>query len=470
MVCICETCGTHDVMDVAVVGAGPAGLSAALYAGRAGLSVVLFGDPYSGQLARAGVVENFLSWNESPTGLEIVEKMVEHVSQQGVEFVEKQIKQIVKEGDRFSIVDSEGHTTCASTVILAAGTKYKKLGIEGEEEYYSRGVGYCTICDGPLYRGEKVAIVGFGNEAGHAALRMSEIASKVYLLGTKARLGMDTELRDQIDSTENLVVHEGIVPNRVVGDDNGVTGLVFANQGKETQVEVKAIFIEVGTLPSSAIASELGLELDGLFISVARDQSTNVPGFFAAGDITGGIARQAIVSAGDGARAAITAIDYLKKNGLSSKKLKTTQWGGSKPTTQQNDAEKAPKPSPLGEYISADPGFIQSFQRYKPNVEMVRKVNERLATAKLVVVSAHWCPDCRRNVPRMARIVENLPNWEVKVEDRDAKGVREKYNVRKIPTFILYDRDGKEVGRIIENPKSGSLEEDLLNISFTKAG
>ncbi len=449
-------------MDVAVVGAGPAGLSAALYTGRGGLSVVIFGDPYAGQLAKAGVVENFLTWDSSPTGLEIVEKMVNHVSQQGVKFVEKQVKQIVRDGDTFSLVDAEGHVTCASTVILCSGTKYRKLEIKGEEEFYSKGVGYCTICDGPLYREKNVAIVGFGDEAGQAALRMSEIAKQVHLLGTKPRIGIENGLRVQIDGSANISVVEGIRPVEITGNTEGVTGFIYKLKRKRYQILVDAVFIEVGTLPSSAIASELGLKLDGLFISVKRDQSTNVPGFFAAGDITGGMARQAIVSAGDGARATITAIDYIKRNGLSTKKLRTTQWGGNK----VKKIHRKEKSSSLLDYVMQDEGFANNFRRYEEREEMVRKVKEKLPKAKMVVVSAQWCPDCRRNVPRMAKIAKHLEGWEITVKDRDSEGVKEKYGIRKIPTFILYGEKGEELGRIIETPTSGSLEEDLLNMAF----
>ena len=456
-----------EIADVIIIGAGPAGLSAGLYCARAGLKTVIFGDPYSSQLARAGTVENFLTWTKPTTGIQIIEKMLEHATEWGAILVEKMIKQVVRdEKNLFHVYDSEGVDTCAYAVIIASGTKHKKLGVKGEEEYYAKGVGYCTICDGPLYKGEPIAIVGFGDEAAQAALRMATIASEVHLLVNKPRLGSDPQLLKEIENTENLFLYEGIKPLEIIGDNEAVTGIRFSQNKVEKQIDVKAVFVEVGVLPSAALASDLGIELTGQFIKVNRDQSTNIPGVFAAGDITGGIARQAIISAGDGARAAITAIDYIKKLGISTTKLKTTQWGSSKVTEMKTVSitPESKEKNPLYTYVHADEGFAAGYKRYKPKTNIITQIRELLPTAELVVVSAHWCPDCRRNVPKMAKIIEHLPNWKVRVHDRDEEGIKEKYGIRKIPTFIIRDVSGKELGRIIENPISLSLEEDLLNI------
>ena len=463
-------CIKKSIFDLCVVGAGPAGLSASLYGARAGLSVVLFGDAYAGQLARAGIVENFISWPGSPTGLSIIEKMVEQVTSQNVDFRETEIRQIVSTGERlFSIVDNSGNSICSKTVILASGSKHKKLGVKGEEEYYAKGVGYCTICDGPLYKDKPVAIFGFGNSAAQAALRMASLASQVFLLATKPKLGADLELLAELDNQSNLLIVEGVKPKEILGDGEAVSSVVYAYKREEFMKTVSAVFIEVGVLPSTAIASDLGLTLNGQFITVDSTQATNVEGFFAAGDITGGIARQAITSAGDGARAAITAIDYIKRYGLSTKRLKTTQWGGLKgkkasrsvqsPETRLDDTSNE-----LRAYVHKDEGFTNSYNRYNPNMKQIDELKQMMPVCEMLVVSAFWCPDCRRNVPRMAKITDFFPEWKVTVLDRDAEGVREKYSIKKIPTFIILS-DSKEVTRIVENPKYESLEHDLLKIA-----
>ncbi len=466
-----------NIIDVAIVGAGPAGLSAALYCARGGLRTVIFGDPYESQLAKAGVVENFLTWRKPGTqGLEISEAMLMHALDWEAVLVEKEIRKITKEKrhgkDVFKLVDVAGDETHAYTVILCSGTKYRKLGVRGEDDYYAKGVGYCTICEGPLFKEQAVAIVGFGDEAIQAALRMATIASSLSFLSTKPKFGKaDVELIRQLKDTENITIYENVRPLEIIGNGKEVTGFKFKHDNEIKTVTVKAVFIEVGTLPSSAIASELGVALDGQFVQVDRNQETNVPGFHAAGDITGGIARQAIVSAGDGARAAIHAIDYIKKQGLSQSKLRTTQWGSVKraeqslPRQEVKQRTESTRHENLIDYIMSDEGFYHRYEQYRPLEEFIGPLKTVLPKAEVIMVTAHWCPDCRRNVPKMARIAEHLPEWTFKLADRDEEGVAEKYGVRKIPTFIIKDPSGKELGRIIESPKFGSLEQDLLAIA-----
>ncbi|OLS28756.1 MAG: NADH dehydrogenase [Candidatus Heimdallarchaeota archaeon LC_2] len=458
-------CSPDENNDVAIIGAGPAGLAAALYCARAGLKTILYGDPYSSQLAKADTVENYLTIKNGK-GLEIIEKMIDHATNVGAKLVDKQIKQItVADNGVYSMFDEDGNSDCAHAVILATGTKHKKLGVKGEEKYYAKGVSYCTICDGPIYRGQSIAIVGFGDQAVQAALRMTTIASEVYMVSTKARLGADPALVKELDASPNATIIENTRPLEIMGNGS-VTGLKYKHSGMEQEISVNAAFIEVGVLPSSAIASGVGVELDGSFIKVNRDQSTNIPGFFAAGDITGGMARQAIISAGDGARAAITAMDFIKRIGVSMSKIKTTQWGGTKATkTSETQTSIVAETigGPLKEYISRDEGFLSGYNRYEPKLEVIANVIDRMKEAKLTIISAHWCPDCRRNVPKIAKILDHLP-WDVEVRDRDEEGVVDQFNIKKIPTFIVSDKDGNELNRIIENPKYSSLEEDLLAI------
>ncbi len=469
-----------ELVDVIIVGAGPAGLTAAMYCARAGLRTVIFGDPYSSQLARAGTVENFITWTDPNTkGIQIIEKMLQHAEQFGAELVEKEVRQIVRtDKNLFHVYDQDGKATCSHAVIIASGTKHKKLGVKGEEEYYAKGVGYCTICDGPLYKGQPIAIVGHGNEAARAALRMASIASHVYVLATKPRLGGDLELMNELEAASNVDLFEGTRPLEIVGGPDGnVNGIVFKHESFTKQLKVKAVFVEVGVLPSTALAADLGIELSGQFIKVGPLQETNVPGVFAAGDITGGQARQAIISAGDGARAAIGVIDYIKKLGVSATKLKMVQWGSSRKATKTKskkevassegaDTEVKGMKNSLRDYVLVDDGFKAGYERYTPNEDIIYQIKDKKPQAHVIAVSAYWCPDCRRNVPKMAKILESLieSGWTAEVFSRDDEGIAERFNVKKIPTFIILDENGKEMERIIENPKYSSLEEDLLKI------
>jgi|GEM_PF-494179 thioredoxin reductase (NADPH) len=457
-----------DLIDVAIVGAGPAGLAAALYTARVGLKTVVFGDPYQSQLAKAGIVENYLTFVEPIQGLELVEKMIAHSTRWGAQLREEEIRQITRDENLFHLVAANGiDMFCAYTVILAMGTKFKKLGVKGEEEFYARGVSYCTLCDGPLYKGAPVAVVGFGNEAAAAALRMSAIASSVDLISTHARLGADMLLQERLEEAENVTAFNNIEIKEIAGDASGVTHIRFQpRMGDAVVRQVKAVFVEVGTLPASALAADLGVELEGQFIKVQHLQETNVPGIFAAGDLTGSRARQAAISVGDGTRAAIGAIDYIKALGLSTEKsrLQSVQWGSSaKEKARVEKRAEGQAAESLQTYIQHDAGFQRVYEAYKPDLAMLDKIREHLPQARVVTISASWCPDCRRNVPRLARISQHLPDWKFEIYPREDQARAKSLDIRAIPTFIVYQGE-KEIGRIIENPTLGSLEADLWEI------
>jgi len=382
-----------DLIDVAIVGAGPAGLAAALYTARAGLKTVVFGDPYQSQLAKAGVIENYLTVAEPVQGLELVEKMIAHVTHWGAQMGDHEIRQIARDENLFHLVAANGvDMFCAYTIILAMGTKYKKLGVKGEEKFYTKGVSYCTLCDGPLYKGMPIAIVGFGNEAASAALRMSTIASTVDLISTHARLGANTVLQERLDETENITQFTNVEVQEIEGDASGVTQVrIKPSMGHPTTRPVKAAFIEVGTLPATALAADLGVELEGQFIKVRGLQETNVPGIFAAGDITGSKARQAAIAVGDGTRAAIGAIDYIKSLGLSTTKsrLQSIQWGSLKRAQPSTEERQEGQPaSALEEYIQHDPGYLRVYEAYKPDTATLEKIRKELPQAHMVIISA----------------------------------------------------------------------------------
>lgn len=456
--------------DVAIVGAGPAGLAAALYTARSGLKTLVFGDPYSSQLAKAGIVENYLTYPQQIQGLAITERMIDHATKWGAQLIEGQIRQITRDGDTFSLVTAQNECYNAYTVIIATGSMYRKLGVSGEDEFYGKGVSYCTLCDGALYIGQPVAMVGHDSEAAVAALRLSGLASRVTFLVDRPRLSAEVPLKERLEQTPNLDLCLGTRIEAIEGDETGVQKVHFKSQHEFVEAAVKAVFIEIGTLPSSALAQDLGVELSGQFIKVGSGQETNIPGVFAAGDVTGIRARQAAISVGDGTQAAVAVIDYIKSLGVSAEKsrLRSVQWGTLSPVTQaatpaEVSEEAHPVKNPLREYIARDEAFLRNYDNYEPRLNVVEQVAQALPQARIVTVSAFWCPDCRRNVPKMAKIAEHLPGWTFEVYADKAPEASEKYQVKAIPTFIVYQGD-KEIGRIVENPVRGSLEDDLLAI------
>jgi thioredoxin reductase (NADPH) len=465
-----EQCG--ELLDVAVVGAGPAGLGAGLYAARAGLRTMIFGDRYQSQLARAEIVENYPTQIEPLSGVELIEKLAQHAGKFGAQFHEDEVRQIKRERDRFHLFTAGGACFPAFTVILAMGTKRQQLGVPGEQEYYGRGVAYCTICDGPLFRGLPVAVIGRGEESTAAALRMSGIASHVDFI-LLAGTGLDDALREQVQTAGNVSLVEGAVVEEIVGDESGVAGVRVAVDGESRLIPVRGVFLEVGVLPASALAADLGVELDkDQFVRVGRNQETNVPGVFAAGDITGHRARQTVISAGEGATAAVSAVDYIKSNGLGGERkgLRLIQWGTmQKPSVREEPAPAAPPaptpaPNALLDYVREEPAYQQAYAAYVPDDSLLQRVKALRPHALVKVVAASWCPDCRRNIPKLARISERLAGWEfrlVELGTPEAQALR----VRAIPTIAVFDAEsGRELGRIVEEPRYGSLEQDLLEI------
>ncbi len=451
-----------DLIDVAIIGAGPAGLGAALYTARAGLKTVVFGDPYRSQLAKAGVIENYLTYAEPVQGLELVEKMVAHTTRWGAETHDEEIRQIARDEPLFHLTTAQGDTFCAYSVLLATGTKYRRLGVKGEEEFYGKGVSYCTLCDGQLYKDQPVAIVGFGNEAAVAALRLSTIARRVDLIAVRPRLGADALLQERLDEAANIAQFANVEVREITGDDGGVSGIrLQSRMGESHERSLKAVFIEAGTLPASAIAADLAVELNGQFIRVDNHQSTNVPGVFAAGDITGSKVCQAAIAVGDGTRAAIAAIDFMRSLGLSAEKakLQSVQWGSLAVHQARKTKPTMAFGTVLQEYVQRDAGMARVYENYAPNQALLAKIRARLPEARVVTISATWCPDCQRNVPRF-RLAEQLPEWTFEIYPREDEARARDLGIRAIPTFIVY-RDGQELGRIVENPAFGSLEVDL---------
>ncbi|MDI6896565.1 NAD(P)/FAD-dependent oxidoreductase [Methanocella conradii] len=298
-----------DIYDVAIIGAGPAGLTAAIYCGRSGLSTIVFGNIYDSQIAKAGDIRNYPGI-ESIQGVDLIEKFQSQAERYGIKIVTSNVTRAIP-GEVFTLYSDVDEYRCRS-VIVATGSKHRELNIPGEKDFVYKGVSYCSICDGNLYRGKPVAMVGSGDLAAKAALYLAGLCKEVLVLTEKH--DMDSPMYiEQVRSTGNI---------RVIGDARvlAIEGREYverikfqANEGPVETADVDAIFIE-GGIPNTLLAQELGLKLDDKGnIEVSRpDQSTNVEGVFAAGDVTSGI-HQVSKAVGEGASAAMSAIMYVKK-------------------------------------------------------------------------------------------------------------------------------------------------------------
>jgi len=303
-----------EEVDVAVVGAGPAGITAALYAKRKALGVRIFeAQAVGGQAADAIWVENYPGVRKLK-GAELARRMAEHLKGFGVEVEEAaEVTDVKKLESGFELEINDGEErVSAKAVVLAAGSKYRTLNVPGEKELYKKGLSYCATCDGPAFKGKRVAVVGAGNSGANAALFFSDICSRVYLIEFNERPAFDSIYEKPVAASKA----ELVLGTQVAGIEGKarVEGIRVKERasGKERIIGVDGVFVYAGMLPRNGIAKRLGAELDAAgYVKVDMGNRTNVKGLFAAGDVTGELA-QVVVAAGSGAVAATSAFEYVK--------------------------------------------------------------------------------------------------------------------------------------------------------------
>ncbi len=292
--------------DVAVIGCGPAGLTAALYAGRYGLKVIVF-ESLPSQLSTVPFIENYPGFEGS--GYELLEKMKE----QALKFAEHvfdSVLDVKKDGDVFLIKTNSGEYK-AKTVIFATGGKHRELGVSGEKEFIGRGVSYCATCDGHFFRGKKVIVVGGGNTALTDAIYLKEIGCDVTVVHRRDKFRAEKALQEELFKRNIPVIWNSIVV-RIEGKQKVERVVLKRVDGDEFTLDVDGVFIAVGMRPQTDLAGKLGVERDHMgYIKVDKKQRTNVEGVFAAGDCCDNPLKQVVTACGDGAVAANSAFEYL---------------------------------------------------------------------------------------------------------------------------------------------------------------
>lgn len=298
--------------DIIIIGAGPAGLTAGIYAGREGLkSIIIEKNLRGGNANMAPVILNYPGYKSIP-GLELLKKIGEQAEKYTEIRENEEIKKIEKVDGKFRVKSSKNEYLTKS-IIFCSGTTYRKIGVEGEEEYVGRGISYCSICDGMLFKGRDVIVIGGGNSAAEHALHLNDIGVNVKLIHRRDELRAQRYLQEKLKE-------EGIpiLWNTVLKEIKGkmfVDGVVLYNNKtqQEQEMDINGIFIAVGEVPNSQIAKDMGVEIDQMnYIPVNKDQQTNIPGVYAAGDITGGV-NQLVIACGEGAVAAVNAYTHIKK-------------------------------------------------------------------------------------------------------------------------------------------------------------
>lgn len=304
------------IYDVIIIGAGPAGLSAALYASRGGLKTLVIEKlAHGGQAVRTYEVDNYLGFDNSPSGMELAEKMSSHAKKFGAEFTAETVKSIEDASGKIKTIVTRKNRYQTKTIIFAMGAKPRELGVEGEAEFKGMGVSYCASCDGAFFKGKDAVVVGGGNTAFEDALYLARFCENVAIINRSDKFRAEKALVERVMNTENIIVLTDTITEKIIGD-NSVTAIKVRNKNtdKITVIETSAVFVAIGVEADNALAENVA-ELDGYgFIKTDEYMKTSTDGIFAAGDVRNTVLRQIITAAADGAVAANSAIHYVNNN------------------------------------------------------------------------------------------------------------------------------------------------------------
>jgi alkyl hydroperoxide reductase subunit F len=298
------------MFDLIIIGAGPAGITAGIYAARKKMNVMVISKDIGGQAAWSGDIENYTGY-QFISGPELVSKFEEHIRKYRIELKEnEEAKEVSKKGDIVLLKSDKGNYE-AKTVIIASGKRSKELKVPGEREFKNKGLTYCATCDGPLFSGKDVAVIGGGNSALDAALQLINIANRIYIVNNTLNLNGDAVMLGKVTSSVKVAVLNEAKVISVIGDKM-VKGVKIEQKGKQKDLSVSGVFVEIGLIPNSDFAQEVDRNERGE-IKVNSYNETNVPGIFAAGDVTDVPEKQIIIAAGEGSKAALSAFRYLAR-------------------------------------------------------------------------------------------------------------------------------------------------------------
>jgi alkyl hydroperoxide reductase subunit F len=301
-----------DPFDVLIVGGGPAGAAAAVYAARKGIRTGVASERFGGQVLDTLGIENFVSIKETE-GPKFALALEEHVRHYDVDIMNLQRAKALKRGTDLIEVELEsGASLKAKTVVVSTGARWRNINVPGEKEFKNKGVAYCPHCDGPLFKGKRVAVIGGGNSGVEAAIDLAGIVAHVTLVEYDTQLRADAVLQRKLRSLQNVTVVTNAQTTEITGDAK-VNGLVYKDRasGSEYRVALEGVFVQIGLVPNTEwLKGTLELSRHGEIVVDAKGQ-TSVPGVFAAGDATTTPFKQIIIAAGDGAKAALGAFDHL---------------------------------------------------------------------------------------------------------------------------------------------------------------
>ncbi len=311
---------TTERIKCAIIGSGPAGYTAAIYASRAGISPVVFeGEAPGGQITMTEQIDNFPGYPEGISGAGLMEDIRKQAERFGVDIRSKVIVKVDFNDRPFSLEDEDGNTYLAEAVIISTGATARWLGLESERKFRGLGVSTCATCDGFFYRNKDVAVVGGGDTACAEALYLSTLCRKVYMIVRRDQLRATSIVRENVKSKENIEILWQEKPIEILGDQAGVTGVKIEStkDGKIQDINVLGVFVAIGNEPKTEIfKGQIDLDSNGYILTQPHTSYTSKEGVFACGDVQDNRYRQAIVAAGSGAMAAIDCERWLMENPL----------------------------------------------------------------------------------------------------------------------------------------------------------
>lgn len=305
--------------DVLVVGGGPAGAAAAVYAARKGIRTGVAAERFGGQVNDTLAIENYISVLETD-GPKFAMSLEQHVKAYNVDVINLQRAEklipATTPGGLVEVQFESGGSLKSKTVIISTGARWRNVNVPGEQEYKNKGVAYCPHCDGPLFKGKRVAVIGGGNSGVEAAIDLAGVVAHVTLIEFADKLRADAVLVNKLKSLPNVVVHTNAQTTEITGDGQRVNGLTYTERasGESRHVELEGVFVQIGLVPNTEwLKGTVELSRHGEIVVDAKGQ-TSLPGVFAAGDVTTVPFKQIIIAAGDGAKAALGAFDHLMRN------------------------------------------------------------------------------------------------------------------------------------------------------------
>jgi thioredoxin-disulfide reductase len=304
----------NNIYDSIIIGASAAGISSAIYLKRRGINFLILAKDIGGEMALSGTVDNYPGIPKT-TGLELTKKFKEHLESYGIEVINEEVIKLDKNNDLFVISTNKNNTYYSKTVIIATGSKPKKLNIPGEEEFYHKGVSYCSVCDMPLFKDKVVAIIGGGNSALEAGLMAADICKYAYIINKNPSFKGDKVLIEQLERKENIKIIYNALTQEIYGD-KFVKGIKYLDTISNTiqNINVDGVFIHIGMKPNSEfIPDSWNVKNTYGEIIINKLCETNVTGLFAGGDVTDIPFKQIGIAVGHGIICALSTVNYLNK-------------------------------------------------------------------------------------------------------------------------------------------------------------